>query len=201
MSFLALGTVDPEDEVLFPLRVLSQQARMTIIVGAPVASEGTDKPSIGAICIRPDGTTSTYRKRFLHAGEVAFAAPGLVNVHKLDLNGERVSIAICADTVNYEHPRWAKEAGATIYAAGVLWGKTGYDTDAALIKAHCALHGFAGLVANHAAPTGGFHSAGRSAFWAPGGQLLCTAPPGVLALLVACGNGSDWACNCTTIDA
>jgi predicted amidohydrolase len=201
LAFLAAGIVDPEDAVLFPIRDLSQQANMTVVIGAPVASEASSKPSIGAICFHPDGTLSTYRKRILHAGEEEFAVAGTVNAHVLNSNGQHVSLAICADTGSYEHPRWAKDAGATVYAAGVLWGESGYEADASLVKAHCVRHGFAGLVANHARPTGGFQSAGRSAFWTPSGKLLCTAPPDKLALLVATGAGNDWACNCTTIDA
>lgn len=201
LAFLAAGVVDPEDAVLFPIRDLAQQAEMTVIVGAPVASGSNSKPSIGAICIHPDGTMSTYRKRILHPGEEEFAIAGTLNSHVLKSGDECVSLAICADTVSYEHPRWAKEAGATVHAAGVLWGQSGYDADASLIKAHCARHGFAALVANHARPTGGFQSAGKSAFWAPSGQLLCTAPAGELALLVATGAGNNWACNCTAIDA
>lgn len=201
LASLAACIVDPEDEELFPLRGISRQARMTVVVGASVASESGDKPSIGAICMHPDGSLTTYRKRFLHGGEEAFAAPGSVNAFSIELSDERLSLAICADTVGQDHPRWARQAGATVYAAGVLWSRSGYDADAALIKSHCALHGFAGLVANHASPTGGYQAAGKSAFWAAGGELLCTAPPESPALLVARKSGNDWTCSCEMIDA
>lgn len=201
LTSLATCLVGPEDEELVPLRDFSQKAHMTLIVGAPVASESGEKPSIGAICIQPDGSSALYRKRFLHAGEQAFAAPGSIDAHSINLNRERVSLAICADTVSQDHPRWAREAGATVYAAGVLWSDGGYDTDAALMKAHCALNGFAALVANHASPTGGYQSAGRSAFWAGGGRLLCTAPSIGQALLVVQRQDSDWACACHKLDA
>ncbi|GAB4090323.1 carbon-nitrogen hydrolase family protein [Hydrogenophaga soli] len=197
---LAQLALNPDAAALDPLRTLAQSAHMTLVVGAPLACPQGGKPSIGSICLRPDGTTATYRKRFLHSGEAAFATAGSVNAKSFDLNGERISIAICADTVNPDHPRWAAEAGATVYAAGVLWSHAGYDADAAQIKAHCIQHGFAALVANHAAPTGGYVAAGKSAFWAPGGQLLCTAPQEAPALLLAQRSGNVWTSRSTPVN-
>lgn len=193
--------VSPNDLSLMPIRDFSRRAGMTIVLGAPVAPEIGGKPAIGAICCHPDGTTTTYRKRFLHEGEEAFASPGTVNVHRLEMKGQQLALAICADTVNPEHPRWAREAGATIYAAGVLWSSSGYAADAALIQEYSATHGLAALVANHAIPTGGYASAGQSAFWKPGGQLLCVAPKQGSVLLVAQAQDDDWLCSCRTVDA
>ena len=193
--------VSPDDPSLEPVRAFASQAGMTIVAGAPVASDAGDKPSIGAICFHPDGTSTVYQKRFLHAGEEPYAAPGRADVHGFDLNGERVSLAICADTVHPEHPQWAREAGATVYAAGVLWSRAGYAADAALVQGFSAAHGFAALVANHAAPTGGYQPAGQSAFWGPGGQLLGTAPAEGEALLMAQARHDGWVCSCQTINA
>ena len=102
LNCLASCIVTPDDEALLPLREFSQRARMTLVVGAPVASELGDRPSIGAICLRPNGEASLYRKRFLHPGEEPFAAPGSINVHSISLDRERVCLAICADTVSDE---------------------------------------------------------------------------------------------------
>lgn len=198
LSCLGALTVNPDSALLDPLRILSQEARMVIVVGAPLASQA-GRPSIGAICLLPDGTTSTYSKRFLHAGERAFATAGSAQSHTLKVNGEWVSIAICADAAHREHPQWAVEAGASVYAAGVLWSQAGYDADAALMKEHCAVYGFAGLAANHAAPAGGYLAEGRSAFWAPGGELLLTAPSGEQALLIAERRGSTWTCSVASV--
>lgn len=184
----------PSDPCLQALKDLACHAGMTIVLGAPVEPKVGDKPAIGAICCHPDGTTSIYRKRFLHVGEEAFASPGTDNVHLVRVNDEPLSLAICADTVNPQHPRWAREAGAKIYAAGVLWSRGGYAADATLMQQYAASHGFAALVANHAGPTGGYASGGGSAFWAPGGQLLGVAPDQEPALLIARRQGGEWAC-------
>lgn len=72
--------------------------------------------------MRPDGADAVYRKRFLHAGEGAFVSPGEPRTYCPGVVDQRVFLAICADTVRAEQPRGAWEAGATVYAAGVLWG-------------------------------------------------------------------------------
>jgi predicted amidohydrolase len=197
---LARLALQADAAVLDPLRALAQAASMTIVVGAPLVS-GHGKPCIGSVACLPDGTTRTYAKRFLHDGENAFASPGSVNAEALDLNDQRLALAICADTVNPDHPRWAHEAGATVYAAGVLWSQQGHGVDAELVQGHCARHGFAALVANHAAPTGGYQAAGKSAFWGPGGHLLCMAPPNESTLLLARHHGGTWTCGCHPVDA
>lgn len=162
--------------VLEPLRRLARLRRIAVVVGAPVPGGSDALPAIGAICLCPDGSSAIYRKRFLHAGEAQFASPGEVNAHGLDVGDQRVSLAICADTVHAEHPRWARADGATVYAAGVLWSGAGYAADAAIVQNWATAHAMAVLVANHGAPTGGFAAAGRSALWGPGGQLLAAAP-------------------------
>ncbi|MGS5089918.1 carbon-nitrogen hydrolase family protein [Hydrogenophaga sp. A37] len=191
--------LSPDGPVLAPMRELARRHRMTVIVGAPVRPIAGSKPAIGAICLYPDGSGATYRKRFLHTGEEAFASPGDVDTHCMDLTTERVSLAICADTVHAEHPRWAREAGATVYVAGVLWSRAGYAADAALMQAHAAEHGMAALVANHSSPTGGYASAGMSAFWKPGGALAITAPPTGDHLVVAELRHGAWSGTCMEV--
>lgn len=191
----------PDDARIAPFRALARQAQMTIVLGAPVAPEAEGKPAIGAINCLPDGTATVYRKRFLHAGEEAFASAGTTDVHLLDAGGTPLSLAICADTVNPQHAQWAHEAGAQIYAAGVVWSGKGYVLDARLMQHYAATHGLATLVANHAAPTGGYVSAGGSAFWKPGGELMGAAPEQGQALLIAERQSGEWSCRCERMEA
>lgn len=190
----------PDDARLAPLRDVARQAHMTMVLGAPLAPLEGDKPGIGAICCHPDGSTTSYRKRFLHGGEEAFASPGVADGHLFHVGSEPVSLAICADTVHPEHAQWAARAGASLYAAGVLWSRKGYAADAALMQQYAATHGLAVLVANHATPTGGYASAGGSAFWKPGGQLLGVAADQGSALLIAHRQGDAWSCRSQAVD-
>jgi predicted amidohydrolase len=184
----------PDDPALEPLRQMARRSGMFILAGAPVPAEDGRGVSIGTIVFPPTGATAVYRKRFLHPGEEPFAVPGSRLVHMESMFGFNGALAICADTTHGEHPGAARAQGADLYLPGVLWTPGGYDVDAALIQGYAQRHGLACLVANHGGPSGGFPSAGRSAFWAPGGVLMGTAPAEGGALVLADRSRGSWTC-------
>jgi predicted amidohydrolase len=160
------------------------------VAGAPLAS-GTAHPHIGAIVFHPDGRTTPHSKQYLHDGEQAYASAG-PGGPLLAVAGEPLALAICADITNPGHPQAAATAGAALYAAGMLVSEAGFATDAALLQRYAAEHGFGVLLANHAAPTGGWTPAGRSAFWAPGGKLVAAAPGAGEWLVLARREAAGW---------
>jgi predicted amidohydrolase len=175
LPLLRACAMTADDTRLAPLRATATDAGMTILVGAPLLDAGAALPCIGSITLRPDSSSATYRKQYLHSGEEVHAQPGPTGAHAHALHGQRYVEAICADTTHPEHARAAAEAGATLYAAGVLISTAGYATDAALLQRYARDHNMAVLMANHAAPSGGYASAGQSAIWAPGGTLIAQA--------------------------
>lgn len=178
-----------DDERLDLLAERARAAGMTVIVGAPIANPA-GLPWIGAITLHADGRRSVYRKRFLHGGEERHASAGSAISHIVEAGGVRVALAICADTGNTQHAHAASVSGASLYAAGSLITPGGYAHDAAQLAGYARLFRMDVLLANHAAPSGGLESAGRSAFWRAGGELAGAAPgPGEL-LLVASGGGA-----------
>jgi predicted amidohydrolase len=48
------------------------------------------------------------------------------------------------------------------------------------------------LMANHGGPSGAYVSAGKSAFWAPGGKLIVHTQGTGNALIVASNKSGDW---------
>jgi len=177
----------PDDARLAPLRT----AGMTVIFGAPVRDADAERPCIASIGFAADGGTTVYRKQHLHAGEEAHAQPGPMTALAQPLHGQRYVEAICADTTHASHARAAADAGASLYVAGVLISEGGYAKDAALLRGHAKAHNMGVLMANHATPSGGYASAGKSAFWAPGGASLAQAPgPG--DYLVIAEYGDSW---------
>jgi predicted amidohydrolase len=152
---------------------------MVVTVGAPVAPADASTnalPAIGAITYLPDGSHTVYRKVHLHPGEERYASAGAAGSSLLPLGLERVAQAICADITHATHPAHAAQVGATVYAAGVLESEAGYLVDAAAMQQYAQRHAMGVLMANHGGPSGGYVSAGKSAFWAPGGQLVVAAP-------------------------
>jgi len=128
----------------------------------------------------------------LHPGEeVAFVAGQ--GGAALEWGDERIALAVCADFSHASHPRQAAEAGANVYAAGVLISEGGYATDSALLQGYAAEHRMLVLMANHGGPSGGWACAGRSAIWSADGSLLAAAPGMGDALVIARRDGEHWA--------
>ncbi|NVZ23634.1 carbon-nitrogen hydrolase family protein [Pseudomonas costantinii] len=190
---LAAGlAIVPEDPVLAPLREMAQELRLTAVVGMPIRLAPEAGVLIGALVLGADGSLAVYTKQHLHPGEeVAFVAGQ--GGAALDWGDDRIALAVCADFSHASHPRQAAQAGANVYAAGVLISDGGYATDSALLQGYAAEHGLLVLMANHGGPSGGWTCAGRSAIWADDGSLLASAPGVGDVLVVARRDGGHWA--------
>jgi predicted amidohydrolase len=184
--------ITPEDKLLAPLREMARELRLTAVVGMPIRLAPEAGVMIGALVLGADGSLAVYTKQHLHPGEeTAFIAGqgGAV----LEWVDDRIALAVCADFSHASHPHAAAEAGATVYAAGVLISEAGYATDSTLLQGYAAKHGLLVLMANHGGPSGGYVCAGRSAIWAAGGRLLAAAPGVGDALVLARREGGEWA--------
>lgn len=184
--------IAPDDSVLAPLRDMARELRLTAVVGMPIRLAPEAGVSIGALVLGADGSLAVYTKQHLHPGEELAFVPGRGGV-ALERGSERIALAVCADFSHASHPRLAAEAGATVYAAGVLISEGGYATDSALLQGYAAEHGLLVLMANHGGPSGGYVCAGRSAIWAADGRLLVAASGVGDALVIARREGGEWA--------
>lgn len=191
---LVAGLVlDAGDAVLAPLRDAARATGMALVVGAPVAPVTPGgKPAIGVWVFEADGSTALYRKRYLHPGEEQFASAGSEDFHVRPLAGQPTALAVCADTTHPEHARAAMGGGARLYACGSVISEGGYLKDSSQLQGYAADLGLAVLMANHGAPTGGYACAGRSAFWAPGGDQVVAAPGVGACLVLASSQGGAW---------
>ena len=179
----------PEDARLASIRRAAIASGMTVVVGAPIADNGQALPCIAAFAYGPNGDVGIYRKQFLHDGEERYASAGRLGAHVSPLRGHRYALAICADMTHRAHAAVAAEAGASLYLAGVLVSKGGYAHDTALLERYAADFGIGVLMANHAAPSGGYDAAGGSAVWSAGGALLARAGGPGDCLVIATENG------------
>lgn len=157
-----------DDHRLLPLSAAAQSRQMTIIVGAPLRSGPA--LHIAALIFHPNGALATYTKQHLHGAEQQYFAPG-EGSSLLELHHHNIALAICADTSEPGHASAAARAGAHIYAAGVLVSEAGYAKDSIALADYARRYGMVTLMANHAAPTGGWIPAGRSAIWDNKGEL------------------------------
>ncbi len=182
----------PDDEVLAPIRALARSRSISVVVGAPILSASNDI-HIGAITFFSDGETSVYCKHHLHSGEERFAKACASPCSTYPFGSEIIALAICADTAHEQHPRSAAAIGASMYLAGVLVSDAGYATDAGNLQRYAERYRMATLMANHGGPTGGYVSAGKSAFWSQEGTLVVAAPSDGQYLVIASKSSAGWA--------
>jgi predicted amidohydrolase len=84
---------------------LSQAAsdyKISVIVGCPLVSGDSLKPSIGAVICHPDGNVEFYDKQHLHDGEQEYCSSGYED-YFLTIKSYKVALAICADFSCPEH--------------------------------------------------------------------------------------------------
>ena len=183
--------IDPQDAVLQPLRDCARELGLTAVVGMPIRDRDSSKVLIGALTIGGDGSLEVYSKQHLHSGEELFYAPG-AGGSSLSIGGDTVALAVCADFSHASHAAAAADLGADLYAAGVLIGEKGYGVDSALLQGYAQNHSLAVLMANHAGLTGGWQSAGRSAFWSESGALVVAARGPGEVLVIARRDAGAW---------
>jgi len=191
LPLLAGCLVQPDDACLAPLLELVRASGMTVVVGAPVATAG-GKPAIGAITFFADGECAIYRKQYLHSSEEVFAASGALGSRRHALGDESFALAICADTNHQQHAEGAAASGASLYLASVLFSVSAYAEDAGKLRRYAEQFDMGVLMANHGGPSGAYQSAGSSAFWAPGGERVATAPGTGSALVIASKAAGGW---------
>lgn len=192
LSHLKDCLIKQDDGCLAPIRDLVRETRMTVVVGAPVAVGTSSTPSIAAITFFPDGSTSIYRKQYLHPGEEKYVVKGEAGNQSFSLLDESYALAICADTAHEQHAVSAAATGASLYLAGVLVSEAGYPADSANLQRYATQLSLGVLMSNHGGPSGGYVSAGKSAFWAPGGKLVVAAPGAGNLLVVASHHSGEW---------
>lgn len=178
-----------DDKRLYPISELARHFEMTIIIGAPLSSNQS-KPYIGALVYGPDISVH-YAKQHLHPGEEAFFSPGSRGC-VIDVSGERLGLAICADISHASHAQNASQDGATLYAVGVLITESGYQEDIDLLQAYAKRHKMAVVMANHCSPTGGWNPAGKSAIWDENGNTAATSHGTDEALVIAEKGVETW---------
>jgi predicted amidohydrolase len=193
LSCLRECTVALDDVQLAPIQAMAIAASMTVIVGAAVAGTVTALPSIGSIMFSPEGLTSVYRKRYLHPGEEQFVQAGEIDACCHLRNEHVFALAICADTLHEAHAATAAEEGASLYLASVLISEAGYGVDSSILQRYSTNLKMGVLMANHAAPSGGFATAGRSAFWNRDGELVVGADGPGNCLVIADNSAGSWA--------
>ncbi|NOQ23772.1 MAG: carbon-nitrogen hydrolase family protein [Bacteroidales bacterium] len=178
-----------KDERLNPLMETAYEKQMILVVGAPIQKNG--KLHIGAFIIYPNKSSAIYTKRYLHTGEDKFFDPGELDP-QIELKGETVSLAICADINNASHPKKASSNGANVYIAGVLWSTEGYKNDIKLMKDYATNYKMLVVLSNFGGDSGGYEAAGKSMIFSSNGEIISEIEGRGEGLAIARRENGNW---------
>ena len=180
------------DARLDKLKALAKNKNIIIIAGAPIKI--ISALHIGFFILHPDGATNIYTKQFLHEGEDVFFTPCFDHNPVIDLEDQKISLAICSDISNPVHARNAADAGSTIYISGIFYTPNG------IADGHNSLAGYAKkyamnvLMSNYGGPSLGLESGGKSAFWTNTGELKGSLENIQEGILIASKKNDNWNC-------
>lgn len=174
-------TISPEDPRLKPIVDACAATGSVALVGAPVGgADGATTRHIGILAIDGSGARVAYRKVWLGGADAESFDPGPAPA-VLDVDGQRIGLAVCKDTGVPQHAADTAALGIDGYVAGVLE----FAEDAAVPGRRSARiaadHGVWVAFASFAGSTGGGYerAAGRSIIRARDGSALAEAGSGV----------------------
>ena len=181
---------NPNDERLHALQQLSIDHNIIIIAGAPIKINNS--LHIGAFILSPDSPVSIYTKQFLHTGEEIAFSPSFDFNPLLHLDGEKISLAICADIANPLHPENASKKGTTLYIAGIYYTPAGIAEGHKRLSTYAQNDQMAVLMANYGGPSYKYEAGGKSAFWTSNGQIISQLKEDGEGLLIMEGTDNSW---------
>lgn len=180
----------PDDTRLNRLQALAAERNITIVAGAPISLP--TGLHIGSFIIRPDNIISIYTKQFLHTGEEEAYVPGCDNDPQLEIGGETVSFAICADISNPLHPDNASKRKTTLYIASIFFRPVSMGRAHGLLSSYAEKYSMNVLMANYGGPSSATDAGGQSAFWSSTGECIATTGGAGEAVLVVAKENGQW---------
>ncbi len=205
---LAFSEADPRLE---PLVNLASSHRMTLIVGAPVRIDS--RLYIGAFIISPGGAIDLYTKQHLGAfapsdspdgivpaAEATVFSPGARNP-LVRIDGTPAAVAVCSDVGRPAHANSAAERGAKTYLASMFVVPSDLERDLTRLRTCAERHSMAVVFSNYGGPSGGLPSGGRSAVWAPRGEVLVRLGATGSGVALAVEREGEWSAKTLILDA
>ncbi len=178
------------DSRLDELRILAVDHKMVIVAGAPIILEcGLH---IGSFILHPDGSLAIYAKQFLHAGEEEFYKSSFDYNPLIEIDNERISLAICADIDNSLHPQNAWKNRSTTYIASIFYTPKGIAAAHDLMRGYAMKYSMNVLLANYSGKSWGLDAGGKSAFWTKRGELIATLDGTCSGLLIVENKNGIW---------
>lgn len=158
-----------ESNIFNPFQETSNKNEITIGIGMP--TKATDGINISMLIFQPNKERTVYSKQMLHSDELPYFVCGK-NQFFLTINGVKIAIGICYETLQREHFLNAKDQRIDIYVASVA------KPDGGIEKAYKHFPQIAKefntpiLMSNSVGHCDNFMSVGQSAVWNKKGVLI-----------------------------
>lgn len=145
------------------------QHKITIGIGLPTKSESGI--SISMVIFQPNTSRKTYSKQILHSDEKPYFTEGSNEV-VLEINKTKIALAICYESLQFEHGEKAKKSGADLYLASVAKSKGGIEKALTYFPETANTLSMPILMVNCIGYCDNFESAGQSSIWSENGTLI-----------------------------
>ena len=182
--------IDISDERLLVFKDLSEKHQMIIAVGAPI--KDNMQVNIGLIVFSPAEEAQLYTKQNLHDGEEKYFSANANYPLQLNVKGEIINFAICADFANPDHVKDAVAKKCTVYLVSVLISKNGLEHDSHILQSYATDYGMTVIMANYGGISGGYDCAGHSSFWCGTSHLEDRLQNDKEGLLIAENENGGW---------
>jgi len=158
------------DSRLNKLRQLAVDYQMIIVVGAPIRINS--ELYIGSFILSPDNSISIYTKQFLHSGEEMFFDSSFAYNPMIEIEDERISLAICADIENRLHAENAHEAKSTLYIPSIFYTLNGISGAHEKLSQYAKTYSMNVMMSNFCGKSYELDAGGKTAFWNKKGDLI-----------------------------
>jgi predicted amidohydrolase len=186
----AMFTFSENDTRLDKLASLANNLNMIIIAGAPL------KTDVGIyICsfvFQPGHPVKNYTKQFLHPGEEISYISSFHYNPTLEVEEQKISLAICADIDHPEHAESAAKSGSSIYIPSIFFSPGGIPAAYEQLSSYAKDYSLCVLMSNFSGESWGQPSGGRSAFWNNDGKLVAAMNDSDSGLLIVEKTGDIW---------
>ncbi len=181
----------PDDHRLSELQSLAVRSNIFIIAGAPIAMNAN--LYIGSFIFKPSGTSDIYIKQYLHSGEEEFFNASFSYNPLVDVKGEKISSAICADINVEEHIRKAAHSGCSMYVSSIFFSLKSMDETHKMLGTNARSYRINILMSNFTNEVWGMQAGGQSAFWDERGTLIGALGENETGLLMVKKMNKSWA--------
>jgi predicted amidohydrolase len=186
----AMFTFSENDARLDRLASMANDLNVIIIAGAPLKTEAG--MYISSFVFQPNYLVKNYTKQFLHPGEEISYISSLYYNPTLEIEKQKISLAICADIDHPVHAESAAKSGSSIYIPSIFFSPGGIPAAYEQLSSYAKVYSICVLMSNFSGESWGQPSGGRSAFWNNDGTLIAAMSDSDSGLLIVKKNGDIW---------